>query len=284
MLISVENLNYRYPGGDTNAVEAVNFSIAEGEIFGFLGPSGAGKSTTQKLLTGLLKADSGMIRIFGEDFIHPGSAFYERIGVSFEFPNLYSKFSARDNLEFFSRLYTGPVRSPESLLRDVALSDWVDRRVSEFSKGMKQRLNLVRALVHNPDLIFLDEPTAGLDPVNIELVRSLIFRERERGATICLNTHDMQLAESVCDRVAFIVGGHIAVIDTPRNLKLRYGQASVKVEYEEDSRINAVSFPLEGLGNNADFHRLLQSGTVRTLHSQEAGLDQVFIACTGESL
>ena len=283
-MITVKNLTFTYTGSTQPAVQNLSFSIEPGEIFGFLGPSGAGKSTTQKILTGLLQDYEGQVTVLGRDLQSWGTAYYERIGVSFETPNHFLKLTAVENLTYFTSLYSGRTQSPQALLDLMGLGQDGDRLVSHYSKGMKNRLTLARALLHDPELLFLDEPTAGLDPVNARRVKDVIRGQQQAGKTIFLTTHDMMVADALCDRVAFIVDGRIVLIDTPRQLKLRYGRAMVDVEYSANGRPARQEFPLAGLGNNTDFLRLLRSQLVQTIHSQEATLEDVFIRATGRSL
>ncbi|MCK5201348.1 MAG: ABC transporter ATP-binding protein, partial [Spirochaetales bacterium] len=160
-MIHVENLEFTYPGNSDKTIKNISFSIAKGEIFGFLGPSGAGKSTTQKVLNGLLRNYRGSVRVNGIDLAEMDRSFYEKIGVAFEFPNLYLKLTALENLQLFASFFKSPTRNPEELLERVSLSDDRNTRVEAFSKGMKMRLNFIRALLNNPEILFLDEPTAG---------------------------------------------------------------------------------------------------------------------------
>jgi fluoroquinolone transport system ATP-binding protein len=148
---------------------------------------------------------------------------------------------------------------------------------------MKNRLNVARALLHDPQLLFLDEPTSGLDPTNARRIKELIAAQRQAGKTIVLTTHNMAVAEELCDRVAFIVDGQIRLIDTPRALKLRHGQASVAVEYAAGAGTERARFPLAGLGDNHAFIDLLRHG-VQTIHSQEATLEEIFVRVTGRSV
>jgi len=283
-MISVAGLTYKYAGGERAAVRGLNFSVEPGEIFGFLGPSGAGKSTTQKVLIGLLRDFQGQVSIMGQSLNTWKSDLYERIGVSFEVPNLYLKLTALENLAYFGALYARPTRNPQELLALVDLEGDGDMLVSQYSKGMKNRLNVARALLHNPDLLFMDEPTAGLDPVNARRVKDLILAQKAAGKTVFLTTHDMSVADQLCDRVAFIVEGEIALIDSPRQLKLRYGRPSVVVEYSRDEQIARQDFALQGLADNAQFLELLRADGVQTIHSQEATLEHIFIQVTGRSL
>ena len=283
-MIRVKNLTYTYPGAAEPAVRGIDFEIRSGEIFGFLGPSGAGKSTTQKILIGLLKGYAGEVRVLDRDLHEWGSDLYEQIGVSFELPNHYRKLTARENLNFFRSLYRGPTRNPMDLLALVGLEDDADTRVSAYSKGMMMRLNFIRALLHEPVLLFLDEPTSGLDPVNARKIKEIILELKARGRTIFLTTHDMHVADQLCDRVAFIVDGEIALIDAPRALKLANGVPVVRVEYRENGATNIREFSLDKLGETRAFWSLLQEQSLETIHSQEATLEEIFIRTTGRSL
>ena len=282
-VVDVSGLTYTYPGADEPALRDVSFSIGEGEIVGFLGPSGAGKSTTQKVLTGLLDDYEGSARVFGREVAEHGGDYYERIGVSAESPTSYRKLTGRENLELFASLYARETLDPEDALALVGLADDADRRVAEYSKGMAMRLNLARALAHDPELLFLDEPTNGLDPANARLVKELIRIRSAAGATVFLTTHDMAVADDLCDRVAFIVGGDLPVVDTPQALKLAHGEPTVRVEYRSDGSVRSEEFPLAGLSADERFADLL-AGDVETIHTEEATLEDVFIEVTGRTL
>lgn len=284
-MIEVERLTYTYPGAAEPAVSDVSFAVDEGEIFGLLGPSGAGKSTTQRVLTRQNRRFAGSARVLGKPLESWDHTFYEHIGVGFELPNHYPTLTARENLEFFASLFGGRTRAPEDLLEAVGLDEVAEHRVAEYSKGMMMRLNFVRAILHDPQLLFLDEPTAGLDPVNAGTIKELIREERARGKTVLLMTHDMTVVEELCDRVGFLVAGRMSVVATPHRLKARFGRRTVRVEYEsEDDAVDAAEFPLDGLARDLDFLRLLEARTIRSLHSQEASLDRVFAEVTGVSL
>jgi fluoroquinolone transport system ATP-binding protein len=257
--------------------------VERGQIFGFLGPSGAGKSTTQNVLIRLLDGYEGSIVVLGRDLRAWDKNYYRRIGVAFEAPNHYLKLTARENLRLFAGLY-GAAESPGGLLERVGLAGDADKPVSEFSKGMRGRLTLARALLHRPELLFLDEPTAGLDPVTARRIRHVIRSARDAGATVFLTTHDMTTADELCDRVAFLVDGEIAALDTPRALRLAYGQRVVRVEAMRDGRSTAQEFPLEGVGSNTEFLGLLRSGSIETIHTLETTLEDVFVQVTGRAL
>ncbi len=283
-MINVNNLTFTYAGTTKPAVKDISFTVQPGEILRFLGPSGAGKSTTQKILFRLLQGYQGSVRVFDRDLREWGYEYFEQIGVSFELPNHYTKLTARENLRYFGALYQGPVMKPEALLEKVGLLEDADMLVSQYSKGMKCRLSVARSLVNNPELLFLDEPTAGLDPVNAHKIKDLIKTQKDAGKTVFLTTHDMHIADELCDRVAFIVDGQISLIDSPRELKLRYGKADVRVEFGMNGRYEQRDFALSGLAENAEFLKLLREGSVRTLHTQEATLENIFIQMTGRGL
>jgi fluoroquinolone transport system ATP-binding protein len=281
-VITVEDLRFRYPSAAAPVLEGLSFSIAKGEVYGLLGPSGAGKSTTQRILMGLLRGFSGRAELFGQPVESFGRGLYERIGVSFELPALYLRLTALENLRLFAALYDKPMREPLEVLAEVDLGDAAGQRVEQFSKGMKMRLNLARALLHDPDLLFLDEPTTGQDPARARVTRELIRRLRERGKTIFLTTHNMAEAEEICDRVGFLARGRIPVTGTPEELKRRYGQRLLEVSIGTGPDARRVRFEMEGIGANAAFLELLASGEVTALHTLEASLDEVFIRATGD--
>ena len=283
-MIQVNDLHFAYGSNTQDTLRGLNFHINDGEIFGFLGPSGAGKSTTQKILIGILKNFRGSVSVNGLDLQKLNSEFYESIGVAFETPNLYTKFTALENLEFFAQFYTGMTRNPMELLAAVGLEEAARTRVSDYSKGMKVRLNFCRSLLNNPRLIFLDEPTAGLDPVNLRKMESLILEEKARGNTICITPHDMHVADTLCDRVAFIVDGEISLIDAPRKLKLQHGQRFLELEYRDGDKLETISIPMDNLGSNKTFQNILNNYFIETIHSREASLEDVFVKTTGRSL
>lgn len=283
-MIEVRDLRFTYPGSATAAVQGVDLDVRRQEIFGLLGPSGAGKSTTQKVLLGLLEGYRGQARVRGKEVVDWGPDDYERIGVSFETPNHFLKLTGLENLRYFGALYRHAPRPAAELLAAVGLEDDGDRPVGQYSRGMKARLSIARCLLNDPDLIFLDEPTSGLDPTSARRVKDLVRAQRERGATVFLTTHDMAAADELCDRVAFVVDGRIACVDAPGALKLRHGERTVRVGYLADGRPAHADFPLDGLADDAAFHRLLRERDVQTLHTREATLADVFIRVTGRAL
>jgi len=284
-VFEVSDLRFRYPKNKEDTIKGISFAFDEGEIFGFLGPSGAGKSTTQKIMIGILRDYRGKILYQGKDLRTCGREIYKDIGVGFEVPVLFSKLTAMENLDFYRRLYPECV-DLEPLLKRVGLWEDRNKRVAEFSRGMKVRLNFVRAMLNKPKMLFLDEPTSGLDPKNSRIIKDIILEYRESGGTVFLTTHLMHDADELCDRVAFIADGEIREIDSPRNMKLRYGRRVVEVEYRDPETRDMLkaTFDLDGLGYNEEFINLLRTKEIVTIHSGETTLDDIFIKVTGVKL
>ncbi|MDY0210061.1 MAG: ABC transporter ATP-binding protein [Acholeplasma sp.] len=282
-MFKVENLSFAYPKNKAQTLKGISFEIKKGEIFGFLGPSGAGKSTTQKILIKLLEHYEGRITYDLNDLSSLNESFYEDIGVSFEMPIHFSKLTAKENIEFFKKLYKNQVDTDE-LLRKVGLFEDRDKMVGEFSKGMKIRLNFVRAMLNNPKMLFLDEPTNGLDPVNAMVLKNLIRDYKKSGGTVFITSHIMADIDQLCDRVAFIVDGQIKEIDSPRNLKLKYGKRTVKVEYKENDETKQEVFELNELNKNEAFFKILKEKNIETIHTGETTLEEIFISVTGVGL
>jgi fluoroquinolone transport system ATP-binding protein len=279
-MIKVNALKYRYRGQDQETLRGLNFAVKAGEIFGFLGPSGAGKSTTQKVLIGLLKQYQGQAAVLGKELSQWDRSLYQAIGVAFESPNLIGALSAEENLRFFCELAQGDQGAISPLLEKVGLWADKDKRVSAFSKGMKMRLGVIRAWLHNPQILFLDEPTSGLDPASAVAVKVLIKEAKKANKAIFLTTHNMDLADELCDELAFLNDGEIAAQDSPKNLKKAHGRSEVEVTVSE----GAQTFPLEGLGQNQAFSQFLQEQEILTIHSKEARMEEVFLKVTGRKL
>ncbi len=284
-LIFVSALSYAHPGAEQPALRDLHFEVRRGEIFGLLGPSGAGKSTLQRILTRQIRRfETGSVSSLGRDIKDWGHDYFERIGVGFELPNHYLRLTGKENLEFFASLYASTTAPPERLLEMVGLEDAAGRRVADFSKGMMVRLNFARALLHDPELVFLDEPTTGLDPTSARRIKTIISDLKTAGKTIILTTHNMHDADELCDRVGFIVAGAMNTLDAPENLKARYGERRVEVVAEVEGKKAIKNFPLDGLGDNEDFRKFLSTHAIRTIHSQEASLEKVFAKVTGVTL
>lgn len=281
-VIEVENLSFSYTR--TPFLRDINFVVKKGEILGFLGPSGAGKSTLQKVLTGLCTNYQGTAKILGTDSCKHGKNFYEKIGVDFEFPSLFEKLTARENLTYFASLYSGNKRDIDDLLKEVGLYEHADKKVSAFSKGMKSRLNFIKSLVHNPEVLFLDEPTSGLDPNNAKIMKDMIKKERDCGKTIIITTHNMQDATELCDRVVFIVDGQMKALDTPHNFIMQRGAAKVNYTYMENGREEKRTSLLSKISEDDVLGKLLSENCVTSIHSLEPTLSDIFIEITGAQL
>jgi len=280
-MIQVSNLSFSYT--KRPFISGMSFSVPSGEIFGFLGPSGAGKSTLQKILIGMLRTYQGSAMVNGVECKRRTKHFYESIGVDFEFSTMYEKLTARENLRFFSSLYEKKPRPVDELLKMVGLERDADKRVADYSKGMKSRLNFIKALLHDPLLLCLDEPTSGLDPANSRMMKDLILAEKARGKTILLTTHNMQDAAELCDRVAFIVNGKICALDSPHNLIMSKGAATVTYTWLENGERSA-GCPLDRLSSDERLKSLIAENRLRSIHSSEPTLNDIFMEITGRTL
>lgn len=284
LAIEVKNLEFTYPKSDKKAVNGVSFEIKKGEIFGFLGPNGAGKTTTQKIIIGLLKQYDGNVKVLGKDLKEWKTDLYNRIGVGFELPNHYQKLTALENLELFSSFYKAKTTPPMDLLEKVELEKDANNRVGTFSKGMKSKLNFARSLLNDPEVLFLDEPTTGLDPVSARLIKDIILEKKKQNKAVFLTTHNMNDADLLCDRVGFIVDGRLVLIESPRELKIKHGKRIVKIEYLKEGDLLSKEFDLKNLADNKTFLTLLRNEKVQTIHTEEATLDDIFIKATGRQL
>ena len=282
-MITVRELLFTYPKASTPAANRISFEIQAGEIFGFLGPSGAGKSTVQKILVRLLKGFRGNIHVLGRPLQSWSEDYYNHIGVGFELPNHYLKLTAVENLQLFASFYDKAVADPLELLESVGLGKDANKQVSSFSKGMKMRLNFIRALMHDPEILFFDEPTSGLDPVNARMLKDMILDLKKQGKTIFLTTHNMHDARELCDRVAFIVDGGIRLIDSPEKLELAHSKRKLAVTYV-NGNTQTRHFSMDNLGQNMEFLQLINNYPLESIHSEEASLEDIFIEITGRRL
>jgi len=233
------------------------------------------------MLTGRARPTAGTATVAGFDIVHERDRIKPVINAVFEDPNLYERFSGRDNLRLFAELYGAPASRADELLETVALVFAARRKVKTYSSGMKQRLLIARALVNTPRVLFMDEPTRGLDPTSARELRALIARLAEAGTTVFLTTHYMEEADELCDRVAFLSQGRIVALDTPRELKLKQGERRATVLLQDRTEQTIL------LDDPADAARLdewMRTGRVLTVHSQEGTLEDVFVALAGRAL
>lgn len=281
-MITVEDLQFSY--SQQPFIENVSFNVGKGEIFGFLGPSGAGKSTLQKILTGFLKNYTGKVVVNDSDMKMINKNFYEDIGIDFEFSSIYERLTAIENLNFFGSLYSGNKIPINKLLDMVGLEQDGNKKVSDYSKGMKSRLNFIKALIHNPRLIFLDEPTSGLDPANARIMKEIINDLRAEGKTIILTTHNMHDAAELCDNVAFIIDGKIKALDTPHNFMRSQGGTRITYTYIENKQeitSNVLSTETSG---DLNIQEVIREDRLISIHSHEPTLEDVFVELTGRRL
>jgi ABC-2 type transport system ATP-binding protein len=231
-LIEVVKLTKRFE--DVGAVNEISFSLNQGEIFGFLGPNGAGKTTTINILTGLSRPDAGIIRIAGLDCTKNPKAAQHLLGIVPDESNLYPELSGFDNLCFCASLYgirkKERCERAEELLQLFGLKEAAGRKFGRYSKGMKRRLTIAAGIIHRPSILFLDEPTTGIDVASARQIRQLIADLNSNGTTIFLTTHYIEEAERLCNRIAFIVKGRISRIDTVENL-MRQTQGKYVVQF-----------------------------------------------------
>lgn len=278
-MIEAESLAKSY--GSVKAVDGIDFAVGAGEVFGLLGHNGAGKSTTIRMLTGRSRPDGGSVRVSGHDVVRETEKVKPLINLVFEDQNLYERFSGRDNLTFFANLYGAPAARADELLEMVGLTEAARRKVKEYSTGMKQRLIVARALINEPRVLFLDEPTRGLDPTSARELRTMISDLARQGTTVLITTHYMEEADELCDRVAFLSAGKIVALDTPRELKLGRGErtATVVLESREEKTLR-----LDDADDAALLRDWMSRGEVLTLHSREGTLEDVFVEVAGRPL
>ena len=273
--------------GNKEAVRGISFHVRRGKIYGFLGPNGAGKTTTIRMLTGQIEPTQGSATVAGFDVIKQRQHLKEHIGVVFEDQNLYERLSARLNLEFSCWIYGLPKKRVDEVLELVKLRDRAKDPIRTFSNGMRQRIMIARALLHRPQVLFLDEPSRGLDPIAARDIRQTVEQLSQEGMTILLTTHMMEEADQLCQFVAFIVNGQIVVSDTPRNLKLTHGKRTIRVTLAAPEQTK--DFVEETINPDiaADQMRLQQwmsQGQVRAVHTNEASLEDVFVKVAGVQL
>jgi ABC-2 type transport system ATP-binding protein len=267
LAIEVKNLTKYY--GDLLAVDEINFQVEEGEVFGFLGPNGAGKTTTQRMLATLLEPTAGQIHIQGHDLSQSTYQAKRVMGLVPEESNVYTELTAWGNLMFTARLYRVPAERRQSrgreLLDSFGLWEKRDVKVEEFSKGMQRRLSIAMAIIHQPRLLFLDEPTPGLDAQSARTIRDLIREMNAQGTTVFLTTHQIEEANQLCDRVAIINHGKIAAIDTPEKLKSAFQRVqSVEISFESNGEIAD-----DVLGNVPQVSKVVKRGDKWRMYTED---------------
>lgn len=277
--IEAENLTRDFNG--LRAVEQVSFVAEVGEVFGFLGPNGAGKTTTIRMLTGQLNPTAGHATVAGYDIVRERGGLKPHIGVVFEHQNLYERMSARENLNFSAQLYAVDPHRVDQVLEEVGLSERAKDAIKKYSNGMRQRLLIARALLHQPKVLFLDEPTRGLDPAMAREIRRMVAALARQGMTVFLTTHYMEEADQLCRRVAFLNQGRIVALDSPERLKVKHGKRLLAARLDDGTQATLAP---DNPGDRQRLTELMAQGRVLTLHSAEATLEEVFIQLTGRRL
>lgn len=273
-VIYVESLTKKY--GRRTVVDNLGFKINQGQIVGLLGPNGAGKTTTMRMLMGLTRPTAGNVKIFGYDIQKDLKKIQSFIGVAFERPNLFENLTGFQNLAIFCKLYHQPLSTIQPLLERMGLADRAAEPVKVYSKGMRQRILILRALIHQPRLLFLDEPASGLDPVSSRIIWDYLQEQKQTGMTIILTSHDMEEVDVLCDTIGFINHGRMITFSDPRILKQQYGQPLLKVSYRENNgEISETSFPPTP-ENLEKLALLYQKQSIISVHSQEATLGEIF--------
>lgn len=282
-MIEVRQLKKNY--GEKQALQGISFEVKQGEIFGFLGPNGAGKTTTLKILTGQLTPSEGAARIMGKDVLQDRETLRPEMGFVPEKTNLYERLTIGQNLEFFARLYGSDLKQVSYFLEQVGLLKEKNTPVKKLSKGMKQRVLLVRALLHNPKVLFLDEPTSGLDPASANDIHSLLSKlNKENKMTIMLTSHNMEEVEKLCHRVAFLNSGNIVAAGTPDELKLKYTNRKMRVLIQVASQQEEHILDLEGAASAERLANWMREGKVLSVHSLEPSMAEIFLKVTGREL
>ncbi len=278
-IISMKNVRKTFK--ENTALKNLTFDVKEGEIFGFLGPSGAGKTTTIKILTSQLLPTNGDVKVFGKDIYSQKGKIFKHIGILTDNSGIYERLTVLDNLNLFADINEVPRANIYEVLEKVGMIECKNKEAKKLSKGMKQRLMLARAVLHKPKLLFLDEPTSSLDPGTTLEIHRLLKKLNKEGTSIFLTTHNMEEADKLCDRVAFLNNGEIVDIDNPVTLKLKYAKDDIKVILKEDNKTLMIKNNKEGA---VRLKTLMEEGQALSIHSMEPNLEEIFLMLTGREL
>lgn len=269
-------------------MQGISFQVKPGEIFGLLGPNGAGKTTTIKILTGQRQSDSGQALLFGRKVFGNQEQLLKKVGIVPEDANLYERLTIEQNLNFFRRLYQCSDELIDYYLEKVGLITEKNTKIKNLSKGMKQKVLLVRALIHQPEILILDEPTSGLDPGSAKSIHSILLDLKSEGITVLLTSHNMEEVDKLCDKVGFLNQGEMVAEGKPMDLKLNYSEDKVKVLYfKENSSKNELFEEILNLDNpdTGEFIAdLIKDQRVKSIHSLEPTLAEIFVSLTGRNL
>jgi ABC-2 type transport system ATP-binding protein len=278
--IRMEHLVVQY--GRFTAVNDLTLSVAAGELFGFLGPNGAGKSTTIKVLIGVCQPTAGVVEVAG--FRIPGQL--NRIKPLFGYvpdtENHIEEFTGRENLNLFADLYSIKRDAVKTALRRLELEEAADLPVRNYSKGMRRKLLIAREIMHQPKILYLDEPTANLDAHSTQVVRRLLRELASSGVTVFMTTHDMEEVEAICDRVAILAKGRLIECDTPANFVVRHAERKVEIQFELEGEMFREVLNLDQPAERDRLAMLIQTRHCSRLHTQEFHFEDVFLKLTGQ--
>ena len=276
-VISIQKLRVLY--GDFVAVDGLSLDIRRGELFGLLGPNGAGKSTTIRVLIGQRLPTEGTVHVLGLDVVKEWSAVKPRFGYVPDRENHFDEFTGKRNLEFFADLYAVPRSRVMECLKLVELDEAANVRVGGYSLGMRRKLLLARALLHDPPVMYLDEPTANLDVHSAEVVRKILRKRVESGATVVLTTHDMDEVEQVCDRVGIVCKGKLVALDSPLALKQEHTERKADVVTPAGEKL---TFDLDSDAERQRFAEVVRAGNAATIRTREFDFHATFLKLTGQ--
>lgn len=278
-IISMKDVRKNFK--DNIALKKLTFEVEEGEIFGFLGPSGSGKTTTIKLLTSQLIPTSGEVKVFGKEVYANKKYIYNNVGILSDNSGVYDRLSVGDNLMLYANIYGVSKSSVEEILEKIGMSDTIKKEAKKLSKGMKQRLMIARAVLHKPKLLFLDEPTSSLDPGTALEIHRLLRKLNEEGTTIFLTTHNMEEADKLCDRVAFLNNGEIVEVGKPETLKLKYTTNEIMIILKDSDKKIIIKNDVESA---LKIKQWMEMGNLLSIHSMEPSLEKIFLNLTGREL
>ncbi len=277
--VTVENLSVSF--SDIRVLRQITCKVEEGEIFGLLGPSGAGKTTLAKVLTGQLVQNGGVAKLFGKDTRKLGTKEREQIGIMMDCFGLYDRLSVYDNLAFYADIYRVPKSRIWGILKSIGLEQAGKTAVQKLSKGMKSRLSLARALMRDAKILFLDEPTCGLDPVTAREIHAVLEEQRRKGTTVFLTTHNMYEAHKLCDHVALLHEGVIVEYGNPAKICGKYNRLQKLLVTLKDGKTVVLE---NGSSAALPMKEYLEAERVETVHSTEPTLEDVFVELTGKEL